>query len=67
MRNKAIKSKPDLRTTIDQDLLIRLRILAQRRRVPMSAILERALDSYFNSIGLNDSDEEIKNTTTPAR
>lgn len=51
--------KPDLRTTVDRDLLERLRNLAQRRGVPMSAIVERALDQYFNTIG-NHDEAEIK-------
>ncbi len=55
---KAIKSKPDLRTTIDKDLLEQLRNLAQRRGVPMSAILERALDAYFNMIGNDHNNNE---------
>jgi Zn-dependent peptidase ImmA (M78 family) len=43
-------SKPDLRTTIDRDLLIELRRLARERGVPMSAILERALDRYLRDV-----------------
>jgi post-segregation antitoxin (ccd killing protein) len=47
----AIKaSKPDLRTTIDRDLFIELRRLARERGVPMSAILERALDRYLRDV-----------------
>lgn len=59
MGKTIIRSKPDLITTIDRDLLERLRNLAQRRGVPMSAIVERALDQYFNTIG-NHDEAEIK-------
>lgn len=46
------RAKPDLRTTIDRDLFDQLRRYAQRRGVPMSAIVERALAHYFAAIGV---------------
>lgn len=46
-KTKAIKAKPDLRTTIDSDLLALLKKVSRERRVPMSALVERALDHYF--------------------
>jgi hypothetical protein len=50
MKKSIKQGKPDLRTTIDSDLLVELKRLARERGVPMSAILERALDRYFRDV-----------------